>query len=416
MIALNENDDRQVIFRDFLPKYDLPQSILPYQWINRRRMPFFRHIHVPMMQTDSRLSLAMDVIRGAVTSLTKFYVDETGLGTPEDNENDNGDDWSDQKRFVVRQLKRWWRNAASKMLTAMEWGYMGGQVMYKRGPSGMIEYDCLQQIHANDVRPVTVGQRLVGIVVERPNDHGGGGQRFIGGEKALWHVHWRHVDPWYGQTRYYHAFDPWNELYSEGGALDVRRLYYYKHVYQGDIGRFPEGSAPPDQNSNGARNPHRDIMREIIESMRAGSVVNLPSERDPVTGEYLWDIESKERTGQEAKDVLEYVNTLKRELVEGVGLSEEIFQAANTGSGFSGRKIPEQAFRGWLSEIAFWMVSDFDEQVIRPLIRRNKLGEPDYEIVPFGLVDEDGNMEEQERPGQLKSTASPNIPARRSST
>ena len=60
------------------------------------------------------------------------------------------------------------------------------------------------------------------------------------------------------------------------------------------------------------------------------------------------------------------------------------------GSGFSGRRIPQQAFQGALSEISFWMVHDMDCQVFRPLVKKNFGIEPQYEIQPFGLADVEG--------------------------
>ena len=80
-------------------------------------------------------------------------------------------------------------------------------------------------------------------------------------------------------------------------------------------------------------------------------------------------------------------------MTEGLGLSEEIFQAAETGSGFSGRKIPETAVRGILTQVVYWLVHDADRQIIRPLVRQHGL-EGDYTIIPFGLIEEDnGNVE-----------------------
>ena len=73
-------------------------------------------------------------------------------------------------------------------------------------------------------------------------------------------------------------------------------------------------------------------------------------------------------------------------------VSEEVFRAAETGSGYSGRRIPETAFRGILTDIVQWMVTDFDDQILRPLIRRNFGQEPEYEIIVFGLVEQEDEV------------------------
>ena len=44
-----------------------------YTW--RNNPPFVRFLHVPAMQRDSRLTLALKVLKGMALSLSRFYVE-----------------------------------------------------------------------------------------------------------------------------------------------------------------------------------------------------------------------------------------------------------------------------------------------------------------------------------------------------
>jgi len=89
------------------------------------------------------------------------------------------------------------------------------------------------------------------------------------------------------------------------------------------------------------------------------------------------------------------VDDLKGDISEGMGVPDEVIEAAETGSGYSGRRIPQNALRGMLSEVANFLIQDLNDQILEPLIRRNFGEVPDYEIQTFGLVrDADEGMGE----------------------
>ena len=91
--------------------------------------------------------------------------------------------------------------------------------------------------------------------------------------------------------------------------------------------------------------------------------------------------------------LMEYGQSLKEELFEGMGIPPEVFQNATSGFGAaSGRQIPEEAFFSILQEMTQWLIADADNQIFRHLVRIN-FGDVPYEIVPFGLT---GKAEERE--------------------
>ena len=340
-----------------------------YNW--RRRPPFHRLWHVPAMLNDARVQMSLGTLKGMITSLSRFYIDE---GNQEHEES------SEIKEFLIKQVERFWRVGANRLLSAMEWGWYGAETLYDVDADGNLCFEGFNDFRQKDLRPVTKSGKFVGMEI-RDKAH----PRYLGGQKAFWHVHWRHLHKWWGGSRLVGAFSPWLDKHDEGGALDARRLYYYKHVFQGEVIRHPTGSTPPDE--NGQQVPYSQVARALVEKARAGGVYVLPAEYDE-HGNPLWDVVDRQHSSA-AGDVLEYCSELDKEISEGIGLSEEIFQAAETGSGYSGRKIPETATRGMLTEIVYWMISDADRQIFRPLVRMNFNKCPDYEIIPFGIVDDD---------------------------
>jgi len=337
-------------------------SAARYLW--RNNPPFVRLMHVRAMQKDPRLSLGMSVLKGMAISLPKFWV-EPNDATPE------------IKEFVKAQIERFWTVSAHAMLESMDWGWAAGEVLYRYDYDDQLHFDYIQKFHAADVMPVTLEGDFAGIEVRAESN------QFVGGQYAFWTVHDRDYNRWWGRSRYESAFVPWNEMYDRNGALDARRVYYFRHSFQGEVGRYPEGA---HVDKNGVTQPNRDIMRALVENARSGGSYILPSTRDE-HGNYLWSVEDRQTTNT-SHDVREYIEDLRLECTEGIGLSTEVLQAAETGSGYSGRKVPEQAVRGILSQIVFWLIHDFDELVIKPLVEINFGRESNHSVLPFGLTDE----------------------------
>lgn len=362
---------------------------------NRRRPAFYPGIHVPEMKTNGRVKLSLSYLKGTILSLGRFWVREGD----DDGETDRAP--SDVKKFVVQQLTRWWRSSSAKQLQAIEYGYSASEVMFRRRGQHIV-FDHLRSIPHGRAQAITVNGNIVGLAYEAS---GKKGSNFLAFPKVLWHVHDRESHPFYGLSRLFAAFQPWLELCSANGAMDVRQLYFYKSVYQGDVYRFPEGETAVA--GTGVLKSNRDLIREAAEKSRAGGMMFLPSGTDE-HGNARWGIEPRQ-SPMVGAEIQQYIKSLKTEIDEAIGVPSELIEAAETGSGYSGRRIPQDAFRGTLSELLYWAVADFNEQVLQPLVRLNfGIDEPDYDIVPFGLVrDEDNQTDEAQlqtfgKPGQAK--------------
>ena len=334
-----------------------------YSW--RRIPPFRRYYHVREMMRDSRVRMSLGILKGMVNSLTRVWFND---GESERREP------TDVKEYACKQLERFWTVGAVNLLSAMEWGYYGAEVLYRMNSEGQYCFDCFQSFRPQHVKPVLLDGDLVGIEVK-----GGSGdqKQYIGCRKAFWHVYDRTFAPWYGQSILAAAYEPWLDKHAHGGAIDSRRLYHYKYLFQGTAMYHPPGV-------DGNGKSHGEHADEMLTKAKNGGVFALPHAVDE-HGNRMWEIVDRQST-QNSADCREWVYDLDKEISEGVGVSEELWQAADTGSGFSGRKIPEQAVRGMLTDTVYWMFSDFDTQILRPLIREEFGIVPDYQLVPFGLT------------------------------
>ncbi len=343
---------------------------------------FARFRDVPPMLRDSRIKLGMAAAAGAILAMGRIYVDEGN----QDAENINGDQaYSDVKQFAVDQIKRWWFNSSEKMLSSMAWGYFAGEVFYRRNSDGDLAFDFIKEFRAQDAYPVAIDNEFAGIELSGGDQ---GRTQYVGGDKAIWHVHKRHVNRWWGESRLLGAYDSWLDLHEHYGALHLRRLYYKTHVLHGwDFYYDPGRSVQPD--GQGGTTSNRTLAINIIAKARSGAAYLWPAAFDATTKQPLWGRKQIMTNTSAGDSILEYIKDLRTEMMEGLEVPEEVIMAAETGSGFSGRAVPQKAFHGLLKSVVYWMANDFDSYILQPLMRRKFGTLPDYQLVPFGLVDDD---------------------------
>jgi hypothetical protein len=330
------------------------------------RKPRFNRAYIPLMLTHPHIQLGLKIMRGRVIARSKFFVDEPN---------------TEIRDYVIKQITRFWMFSANRMLMAIPWGYSGGEALYER-QHGLTHFKMVKNFHPIDIRVVTdsLGQKT-GISVRRVP--GSRSKVYLGGPKSLWHVQNREDHPWYGSSGLFGAYDPWYESWKDGGARDTRNLYFYKYAFTGESLYFPPG-ATPSNNVNVPMRDNRDVAREIVEKRRTGGIAVFPNQTDE-HGNQLWRLEPAGE-GPGAAPVLEYNEHLKTEMLEGMGIPREVVEAAETGSGYSGRAVPLEAFDSTLQDVANWTIYDFDEQIIRPLVRFNYGVEATHDITPFGLA------------------------------
>lgn len=372
-------------------EYDMVQGTYwPFQY--NSRMPMFHSAWIPRMLCDQRIQFGLKMIKGPLLSASRFYIrDEAAPDATADKP-------TPLKRFLMKNVERFWRFSANKALRAIEWGYSGNECLFKLH-NGQIHFDSLKQLHPRDVRVVIKDGDKVGISVNRVPGHKG--RVYLGGPKSLWHIHQREENPWYGLSRLFGAFYPWFEMHTDGGAKDIRKLYYRKYAFNGDVMYYPvEDMVTPalvsGDNLDGIATEQfssKWAAQNLIEKRRTGGTMALPNTRFE-DGSKKWELQPA-TGGPGSADILDYHRMMKMEMFEGMGIPSEVAEAAEVGAGWSGRKVPFEAFFAILQEMLNWLIFDVDQQVFRELVQLNFGPGQDYEIIPFGLLQGPGDIEHQ---------------------
>ena len=344
------------------------------QWGYTRNRPLFNTYTIREMLIDPRVRFGLWIIKGHLMAKARFKVESD---TPEVQE------------FVQDQIKRFWRQGVTQALKAIEWGYSGCEVEYEQDEkTGRVVYCKLNDFEPPSVKVVTNKGQRVGILVSNYQtiNMAPGKAVYLGGPKAFHHVHWKEYNKHYGLSRLYAAHVPWNEIWSEGGYRDVRRLWFYKNAFEGGIMRHPQGTV---QLPDGRIRSYQDIAQEMIEKKRAGAVMTLPSDTDQ-RGNKRWDYEAA-RGNTIPSGLFEYGQSLRVEILEALGIPPEVIESSGS-QGFgssSGRSIPEDAFYSVLYELLLNLLNDVVDQIIKPLVQINaRLGLLPYDTfdaMPFPL-------------------------------
>jgi len=345
-----------------------------------RRFPGFSLGVVLAMLTDPRVLLGLGIIKGVLLTKMKIRIDC---------------DSQPVQDFLQRQLTRFLSRDAPIALKAVEWGYSCSEVFYKI-IDGQLHYWGLRDLHPMDCRCLVaagkvIGARIRGLKRGSATDYHRSDPLLV--PKIFWHVQSRDFHPWYGRSRLFGAFIPWNETWSDGGFRDIRRLWFYKYAYDGGIGYHPPGTTRIAE--TGQEISNRDLMREIMEKRRTGGIVVLPD--NPEGGKRLWEILPPTPMPLPS-GLMEYGEQLRVEILEGMGIPPEVVQAAQVGSGYSGRRVPEEAFYCSLQQNANELINDLDQQVLRFLVRFNFKTDVPYELTVYGLLAEEETPERVPEP------------------
>lgn len=350
-IYVNPND----LLKTHVEEY-VPSTSRQFIGTATYKQPIFTGQTIQQMEIDPRVKFGLSLIKGPMISKAKFKVESES---------------EEVRQLVIQMINEFWKNGAIQALKAVEWGHSGSEVLYKQDEkTGHITYCGLKDFQSSSVKIVTRNGKRCGLLIKdfMTMSMKTGKAVYLGGPKALHHVHNREIHPFYGRSRLYGAHIPWNEIWSQGGYRDIRRMWFYKNAFSGGILYHPDKMYRlPD-----GRTIHsQDLAQEMIEKMKTGAVWTLPNETDR-NGKRSWEL-------QEAKGntipagLFDYGDSLRIEILEAMGIPYEVVESSG-GEGFgssSGREIPETAFYSTLQEELNWLIYDFVEQVARPIVQVN---------------------------------------------
>jgi hypothetical protein len=361
--------------------------------------PLFRKSVIPTMQRDGRIRYALNLIKGPIQAYTVF-VPEEDAENPELHESirEQGIQFAysvkckDEaaKQMILDTYNRFWLSGLQQAMLAYDWGFSCSQVMYKKmedqssspgeGAGKLkIKYDGLKHFYPFDVTPLKyktdfsfAGARVRGIV---GHIHG----KDIPVRKLFWHVHNKeHHDLW-GQSRLEWAYVPWHELWTQYGARDIRRTWFFRNSYDGGTMRYPIGKT---KLQDGSFIDHKELATQMMAQLRTGGFRILPNETLADGKTFKWDYEAPSGAVTPT-GLLEYPEGLRYEILEAMGVPPEVVEGGDSGGhgAATGRKVPLMVYYATLFPLVNNVINDVRRFIIDILMLVNFGKVMDYDVV-----------------------------------
>lgn len=293
--------------------------------------------------------------------------------------------------FILTHIERFWQQGMPLLQEGYAYGWSSGMHMYKES-GGMLVWSYLKDFHPYDSFILTSEHRPVGVRVKnvrekQPVDMWLASD--IVPAKACWYSHRPRFNQHYGRSQYIGAWRPWRRLGWRDATEQVIDAAVYRAGYRGPIVRHPPEDMQtamdgiPATKLDGGSKPRRsarDVARQLVEWAKAGAGFTLSSAKYPQAqgGGNKWDIDWPEHV-MDVRPLIEAARYLEDQIMLGMGVPPELIRAGGTGSGYSGRSIPKEAFLGEQQLIANNMLDVFVKQVVAPLVRWN------FGDVPFNV-------------------------------
>ncbi len=363
---------------------DMPQITL------RRDLEF--------MQMHPVVSTAMEYYKSGISG-AEFW------GGPDHNDfaNEKGKPISPDQRveqFVLAHVERFWQRGMPILQEGgYPYGWAPGEHIYKES-SGMLVWSHLKGFHPNDGFILTLNHEPIGIRVKnirdtlhQQNPSGGVIHLWFASNsipaKAAWYPHRPRFQQFYGRSQLMAAWRPWRRLAWRDAVEQVIDAAIYRAGYKGPIVKHPKedaqtaltGVQATQADSRGMpRRSARDVARQMGEWAKAGASFTMSSENYPQTmgGGPKWEIIWPDHV-MDVTPLIEAAKYLEDQIMLGICVPPELVKAGGTGSGYSGRSIPREAFLDGQQKVADAMLQIFVEQVIKPLVLWN-FGDIPFEI------------------------------------
>lgn len=292
------------------------------------------------------------------------------------------------QQFIDSQIKRIKATSLEHIMTYLDYGYAGGEPIYK--DNGIITIDRIKGFAPWDVRPLQSEGELVGMSVKIHGSPGSNGDRtddtantngkvYLFHPKYFWIVNESEFDSFIGKSRMQGAWEPWIEKRGKHGAVDIRRLWFFKNAINGGCMFHPLGQIEVE---NGTVMDARDYARQIVEYAESGGVMTLPSSTDD-KGNRLWEWKPASVNGG-GNEFINYPRQLDDEIVFGYEVMPEVIRASETGSGWSGRSVPFMTFLSGEDRIWSNILHSLNP-ILKFLVECN-FGPIPFEVEPISLM------------------------------
>lgn len=383
---------------------------------------------------DIELMMTHGVVRGALDQFkagiggAEFWGGPASDGSPKGKPVSENTEVAD---FVMTQVQRYWDRGVFKVQGGYEYGWIGLEPLYA-SEGGRLCWTDFDQFSPRDVFLLTRASKPVGIRVKNVTGEDSPAQKAGQGEidlwfsspdvpaKGVWYAHNPRYSSFFGQSQLLGAWRPWRRLAWRDGAEVTADGGIYRFAYNGPVVRYPEedyqaqqGAPNTTTDSQGRpRRYARDMARQIAEQGKAGAGIGLSSAKYPqeLGGGNKWDIDFP-KSGLNVEHIIAYIKYLIDQVRFGIGVPPELFEAGETGSGYSGRSIPLEGFMLVQQRLADALLLLFVNQCLTPLVRWN-FGEVPWHIEVRNLMEtkrraQMGKTPDQ-RTGALSGTQGPN--------
>jgi hypothetical protein len=281
--------------------------------------------------------------------------------------------------FIQDHCERFWDRGVPKIQNGYEYGWIGGEPTYKED-HGFLKWDNLMDFSPRDCYLLTQDNLPVGVRIKNVRPKGEVNLWMSTPQvpaKGLWYAHEPRFSSFHGQSALIGAWMPWRRLGSKDAAETIVDQGVFRHGVPPVIVKYPNEdyqmpAGTPNTTLDTAGKPRRysrDVARQIAEWLKAGSAVSMDSGYYPqdMGGKPKWELQIPESV-LDIEGLIVYVKHLWDQVSYGIGVPPELLQASEGGSGYSGRKIPREAFLMRNQRIADAILLLFCEQILKPLV------------------------------------------------
>lgn len=273
------------------------------------------------------------------------------------------------KWFVEEWTKFLEMHVPSILKDGAPYGWAGAEPVYEIDHGKLTVAD-LKDFSPRDVQPLIKNSNVCGIRVNNiPSgsvDLSGSNRGFPA--KGFYYAHRPRSGQYYGTSQIEGAWKPWRRLTARDGVEENIDLALYKYAVGTTVmwAPFEDSLATNQPAALNVRQSGMQRCQEMVENMKSGGGAVLPSAQYP-NGQPKYDLKF-ENPQMNIPELIQAADALYTECSKAIGFPPELIEAAETGSGFSGRMIPLQTFLISLQPVAQALFHAWYKQIGRPLL------------------------------------------------